>query len=173
MTVQRRAHNLNEIGADILERLEFCAGFVLRVVLCSVTNCGGCLADRSNGAAPRSCWWFCGRFGPHLCRIRNPTPGGCRPGEQRSPVVLGEVCEQCAECPRKQAKRGEETLLCVAASLGSHALSSLSMLLEKDACASVAHPFSAKGQTVLFLLLRTVLSGCQNKSSCVSQKAAT
>ena len=132
--------------------LELCAGFVLRAALCSVTNCGACLADRSNVAAQGYCWRFCGRFGPHLGRIRHAPPGGCRPGEQRSPVCSGTGGSNALNAlrsERKQVKRER----CVGASVRSCDLSSVSLLLGECLCASVARRFSAKPQTVLFLLL--------------------
>ena len=51
---------------------------------------------------------------------------------------------------------------CVAVSLGSFALSSMTMpsdTLQKGLCASGGRPFSAKCQTILFLVLGTVLPG--------------
>ena len=56
------------------------------------------------------------------------------------------------ESKRNEVKRGG----CVAVSLGTCALSSVTMLshtLQKGLCASAERPFSARCQTILFLVL--------------------
>ena len=84
----------------------------------------------------------------------SPPPGGCRPGEQQNPAFLGTHVSKANIFDSKQNEVKREG--CVAVSLGSCALSSVTTLsdtLQKGLCASAGRPFSARCQTVLLLVL--------------------